>query len=98
MPGTNVLAYAASSFVTKRKSLLTLTPGVVVITGAVFRASHFTIASVVVATVTKGEAVSLVGAQEVLGSGIDEGNEGPVPGVEKLTVDRLEISDLRQML
>ena len=52
------------------------------IASAIFRTSHLTITSIVIATVAESKTVSFVGAKKVIGSGIDKGNKGSFTRVE----------------
>ena len=54
-----------------------VSPGGVAVAGAAHRAGHLAVAGIIVATVTESEAVRLIGAQEILWSGIDQGHKRP---------------------
>ena len=75
-----------------------LGPGVVMETVAVPGAAHLAVTSVVIAAVTQSKAVSAVGAEKVQRIGVHQGSKGLVQGVGQLTVDALEVGNVRKIL
>ena len=74
-------------------------PRLIVVASAIVWARHFTVAGVEIATVAEGEAVRLVGAEEIGRSGLNQWHVRTLrsAAVKKAAVDSFEIHNTRML-